>query len=293
MCNHKNLGNVLTKEFLEEEYIKNKKKTREIGKIIGCSHYTVQYYMKKHDIKARPTSGKGSEKWKGYEDLGGAQWKKIQYNAKIRNIDFDLTIENAWKLYEKQNGLCALSNLPIRFFQKGSCYGWTASLDRINNDKGYGMDNVWWLHKDVNRIKYTYDIDYFIGLCKIVTNPIKENNNKNIDNICESYFRNLKRNAKKRNIKFIVTKKELINLLNTQNGLCNITGQKIYLPNNRKEYIKSNYTASVDRIDSNKYYEIENLQWVHKNINMSKWNLDEKYYKYLCKLVYKHSFEEI
>jgi hypothetical protein len=44
----------------------------------------------------------------------------------------------------------------------------TASLDRIDSSKGYCEDNVQWVHKDINRMKNTFDQDYFISLCKLI-----------------------------------------------------------------------------------------------------------------------------
>lgn len=44
-------GNILTKEFLEREYVKNKKTTREIAKEIGAEKTTILYWLKKTGIK--------------------------------------------------------------------------------------------------------------------------------------------------------------------------------------------------------------------------------------------------
>jgi hypothetical protein len=44
-------------------------------------------------------------------------------------------------------------------------------------------------------------------------------------------------------------------------------------------------TASLDRIDSSKGYEIGNIQWVHKDINLMKGNLPEDTFISWCKLI--------
>ena len=47
-------------------------------------------------------------------------------------------------------------------------FRFTASLDRIDNTKGYTQDNVQWVHKDINRIKSDLSQEYFLTLCKTV-----------------------------------------------------------------------------------------------------------------------------
>jgi transcriptional regulator of aromatic amino acid metabolism len=42
------------KEILEHLYLKEKKTTREIAKMYGCSYYTVNYWCRKYGIKLRP-----------------------------------------------------------------------------------------------------------------------------------------------------------------------------------------------------------------------------------------------
>lgn len=45
----------------------------------------------------------------------------------------------------------------------------TASLDRIDNSKGYEEGNIQWVHKDVNFMKRTYSQEYFIKLCTLIS----------------------------------------------------------------------------------------------------------------------------
>ena len=47
-------------------------------------------------------------------------------------------------------------------------------------------------------------------------------------------------------------------------------------------------TASLDRIDSKKGYIEGNVQWVHKNVNKMKMDLDEKEFFSIVKQVYEH-----
>jgi hypothetical protein len=49
----------------------------------------------------------------------------------------------------------------------------TASLDRIDSSRGYTLDNIQWVHKDLNKMKTNYPNDYFIKMCKYVANNNK------------------------------------------------------------------------------------------------------------------------
>ncbi len=107
---------------------------------------------------------------------------RIRHNAKIRNIYFDSEInrEYLWDLFLKQNKKCALSGLPIHFSQtsrKKTSDNWsTSSLDRINSSKGYIKDNIQWLHKDINNMKWDLNQKEFIKFCKKIW---RYNNEKN------------------------------------------------------------------------------------------------------------------
>jgi len=76
---------------------------------------------------------------------------------------------DAWKMFEKQDSKCALSGMPIEFVtvnRRRDRSKQTASLDRIDSEGDYTIDNVQWVHKDVNRMKNVFDNDYFIEICK-------------------------------------------------------------------------------------------------------------------------------
>lgn len=114
--------------------------------------------------------------WKGYKDISGDLWRCIQYGAKIRNLDFDVTIEYIWEIFELQKGICPLSGRNIFIdptlgsLNKNGYQRNTASLDRIDSSKGYIKGNVQWVHKDVNKLKSNWDQNYFIDLCNEITN---------------------------------------------------------------------------------------------------------------------------
>lgn len=112
--------------------------------------------------------GDRNPQYTGYREITGSFWSKLKRRCSIRGLGFNLDIKEAWQLYEKQNGLCALSGVEI-FFPRGGgaqrIHG-TASLDRIDPTLGYISGNVRWLHKHVNIMRNIYHDDYFIDMCR-------------------------------------------------------------------------------------------------------------------------------
>ena len=94
---------------------------------------------------------------------------KLRFDAKKRELDFNVSIDYLQKLIENQNHRCVLSDLEIRFADKSRTFdNQTASLDRIDSSKGYVEGNVQWVHKFVNMMKNSLPQDLFIQLCQSV-----------------------------------------------------------------------------------------------------------------------------
>lgn len=85
--------------------------------------------------------------------------------------------------------------------------------------------------------------------------------------------------TKRKNLDVNITKEYINQLFLQQNGKCKLSGLDITLP---KFWNDRNYTASLDRIDSNLGYIIGNVQWVHKHINVMKNTFPEKIFIHLC-----------
>jgi hypothetical protein len=113
--------------------------------------------------------GKDNVCWTGYEDISGRMWYAIKCKAKERNLIFSISIEDAWKQYEKQDGRCALTGCLLSLDSPfDDLFKKTASLDRIDNDRGYEADNIQWLHKDVNWMKGRFSTERFLEICQQV-----------------------------------------------------------------------------------------------------------------------------
>ena len=59
-------------------------------------------------------------------------------------------------------------DLPIQMPKTGTDNTGTASLDRIDSNKGYVTDNIQWVHKDINYMKSDLDEQQFIHYCRLV-----------------------------------------------------------------------------------------------------------------------------
>lgn len=126
-------------------------------------------------------SGKESPFFKGYGEIPLNYISIIKRGAKgggilnRRSKEFSVSIEYLWDLYLKQNRKCALSGMDIGFGGTGlenkcrETSKFTASLDRIDSEKGYVVGNVHWVHKHINIMKNAFDTDTFLRYCSLVT----------------------------------------------------------------------------------------------------------------------------
>ena len=118
-------------------------------------------------------SGQKHPNYTGYKDLPGLFFNSIKKGAISRNLPFRVNKKQLWDLFQKQNKKCALTGREIQFGVRSRIKGkrkeCTASLDRIDNTKGYTKGNVQWLYKDINKMKNTHTQERFIELCRLVS----------------------------------------------------------------------------------------------------------------------------
>lgn len=250
-------------------------------------------------FKCCPRTQKGKEhnRWKGQTVISLDYFNSLKRNAKTRNIPFLVSITFLEKLYFDQEKKCALTNIDIDFKTK------TASLDRIDNTRGYTTDNVQWLHKEVNLIKNNRCQQDFINYCIKthqythqskplglipLTKLCTHKNFKGHGYIPKDFYTSLKKNADKRNLKFSITIKDLNDLFIYQSGKCFLTGADLFFKKHYKNGpFKKLGNASLDRIDNNNGYTKDNIQWVDKNINTIKYKLSQERFLEICKYITK------
>lgn len=233
--------------------------------------------------------GPQHKNWNGVGDLTGGFYHNIKCQAKRKKIDFNVSKEFLWNLFEKQNSKCALTGLDLLMPVKSDDVkngNKTASLDRINSDIGYLEDNVQWVHKDINMMKQSLQQSKFIDYCKLVDhNFFEKTNDKNIDGnqkLTKSFYCTLKAVANRRGLYFNVSKEYLWDLFEKQNGKCVLTGLSLNFPLKAKDVFNGNKTTSLDRVNSDIGYLEGNVQWVHKDVNMMKQSYDMRYFLEMC-----------
>lgn len=113
--------------------------------------------------------------------IAGQFWRRIERGAKVRDIEFNITPEYAYDLFLKQNKKCALTGADLMIYSGSNQYEKLihetdnhASLDRIDSNKGYIIDNIQWVRKDINMFKGAFDQDKFIEMCQWISDYQKE-----------------------------------------------------------------------------------------------------------------------
>lgn len=102
------------------------------------------------------------------------------------------------------------------------------------------------------------------------------------------YWRTVINGAKSRNMCLNVTAQQAWDKFLEQGRRCALTGLELGFVNNFNSNCKKQ-TASLDRIDSTIGYELTNVQWVHKKVNLMKQAMSDAELIYWCEQVYKHS----
>lgn len=101
-----------------------------------------------------------------------------------------------------------------------------------------------------------------------------------VENIRIAIFNKFKRSAIDRGLSWQLDISHFISLWTSQGGRCALSGIKL-----KDEKMKETY--SLDRIDSSAGYYPENVQFVHKTINMMKGSLKDGEFRSWCRKVAK------
>lgn len=125
-------------------------------------------------------SGKsdGCKKCSGRNGMANPAWRGVGHipqnffgimckSAEARGIAVSVDIVYINELWLENGGTCSLSGVPIEIGSKKNGRT-TASVDRIDGNKGYERGNLQFVHKDINLMKNRFDEEYFIAMCKMV-----------------------------------------------------------------------------------------------------------------------------
>ncbi len=140
--------------------------------------------VRRQEIKScgcneHPASNK-SNAWKGFGEIGSSYFNVIKRGAVKRGLKFKIKIQQIWNLFLKQERKCRLSGVKLTFARSSDQLRKTASLDRIDSDKGYTIGNIQWIHKKVNFMKQNMSDREFLRWVKIIY-EYNQLNRKNLD----------------------------------------------------------------------------------------------------------------
>ena len=136
----------------------------------GKESWRSAYLLEKGTTKSCKSCSKSPNNVNTFINSYYNKLKTSLISRKLNDLPFNITPKYLEELYIKQNYLCNISNIPIKFsptYKKREEQ--TASLDRIDSTKGYIIGNVHWVHKDINMMKGSFSIEDFIVLCNRVS----------------------------------------------------------------------------------------------------------------------------
>jgi hypothetical protein len=212
---------------------------------------------------------------------------------------FNLIEDDITAMKIKQNNKCILSGKELTWQKKADYY--TASIDRLDCDKGYIINNIQLVGFCVNQARNNLSIPDFVKMCNYVTIFSKNNNSQNnivekINNSDEKKYikqmlKTCKATAKTRLIRgrtecgiSLLTYEDIIEFQIKQNNKCALSGQELIWQTNG-----GYYKASIDRLDCDKGYVKDNIQLVGFCVNQGRSNLSIPDFIDMCSSVNTHS----
>jgi hypothetical protein len=97
---------------------------------------------------------------------------RLEVGAKQRDLTVSITIDDIYRLYNKQEKRCYFTGLPVGFNDdlntKSVNASHTASVDRLDSTRDYSLDNICISHKDINRMKNNMPLDRFLEYCRLI-----------------------------------------------------------------------------------------------------------------------------
>lgn len=109
-----------------------------------------------------------------YKKISG-NWERYFSRLLIHGRKETLTRQDLLNQLEKQNGLCALSGVPLTCqLESGKRFTTNASIDRIKAGEEYSPDNIQLVCSALNSFRKDTQLDEFIWFCEQVTNYQKK-----------------------------------------------------------------------------------------------------------------------
>lgn len=164
-------------------------------------------------------------------------------------------------------------------------FGKYTVLYRAPND---GNQTRWVVKCDCGNVREVYKQTLINGTAKSCGKCHDRKNWKGCGEISGNYWSCVRQGANRRKIPFDIPIQYGWKLYLQQQKKCAISGLEVSFIKNYSSGGKGGQTASLDRIDSSKGYVKGNVQWVHKAVNVMKWNMTEDYFFKVCKAIVEY-----
>ena len=142
-------------------------------RVCGTSKPCSDFYKKRNDCKkcAIDRSARNSISYVPlYERDIISRFKNLCTHARKRTKYFSLVNSDLSDLWEKQDGRCAYTKLPL--LATANQFN-TISLDRVDSSKGYVVGNIQLVCAAINKMKQEYTEEVFFLFCLLVTRNSK------------------------------------------------------------------------------------------------------------------------
>jgi hypothetical protein len=98
-------------------------------------------------------------------------------NCKKRYRDFNIDLEYLKQIWEDQQGICPFSGVKLVLNAYTKIFKdqrYSASLDRIDSNKGYVKGNVRWVSRAINHLKNNMTDEHLIEFLNIISDNLKK-----------------------------------------------------------------------------------------------------------------------
>jgi dUTP pyrophosphatase len=119
--------------------------------------------------------GAGNSRYLGLSSKEKIFWERVK-SCKLRSdtkkIDLDIDYKFLMNVFEKQNGLCYYTGIPMLLGQSDREFGF--SVDRIDSEKGYTKDNIVLCINAINRAKGSLEMNVFRNILREIKNKYQQ-----------------------------------------------------------------------------------------------------------------------
>ncbi len=158
------MGNIPPNKGIQREDILKKVERYKLGLDIECIHHGLHKkwtFHSENNVKCLLCTAERNRILAKKEPLRFIL-RDAKQHSKKSSRKFEITLEDLKKLIEIQGNKCALSGIEFNEEMK-------PSLDRIDSEKGYEINNIQLVTIEINRMKSNLQQDKFLDLCFKVT----------------------------------------------------------------------------------------------------------------------------